>query len=109
MTPPGLLDPFQGKTIHLTGWMKLGALQVYTFTIADGGRRLFDLRLVDLERSGYSFKPMGECAGVLVFDGKSRPVTCDAPVLAVASPSTPIVVDQSSGRRSDDSLTAQPL
>jgi len=110
VAPPGVPDPFHGKTIHLTGWIKLGARQVHTFTIADGGRRIFDLQLSDLERSGYTFKPLGECAGFLVFDGKPRPVTCDAPVLAVASPSTPIVVDQSSGRRSDDSLSpSQPL
>lgn len=106
VSPPGVPDPFHGKTIHLTGWMKLGARQVYTFTIADGGRRIFDLQLADLVRSGYDFQPLGECAGLLVFDGKPRPVTCDAPVLAVASASTPIVVGESSGRRSDDSLTA---
>lgn len=110
VSPPGVPDPFHGKTIHLTGWMKLGSRQVHTFTIADGGRRIFDLQLVDLERSGYTFKPLGECAGFLLFDGKPRPVTCDAPVLAVASSSTPIVVDQGSGRRSDDSLApSQPL
>ena len=101
---PGTPDPFEGKTIHLTGWMKFGSRQVYTFTIADAGRRIFDLQLADLARSGYSFQPLGECAGLLVFDGKSRPVTCDAPVLAVASPSTPIVVSQTTGRRSDDSI-----
>jgi zona occludens toxin len=65
-----------------------------------GGQRIFDLRLVDLERSGYTFEPMGECAGMLRWKTKAVPVTCDAPVLAQGSQNVPVVIDSATGRSS---------
>lgn len=87
-------DPFSGKKIHLTGWMQLGSKAIYTFTVSDGGRRIFDLQLPDVQATGYLFKPLGHCSGVLTFRDKSTPVTCDAPALAVGSQEKPVVVTE---------------
>lgn len=101
--PPSIPDPFDGKKIHLTGWMLMGGKTVYTFAVSMAGQRIFDLRLADLIKSGYTFEPLGECSGVLTFDGKARPVTCDAPALATGSRSMPIVISETTG------ASSQPL
>lgn len=87
-------DPFAGKKMHLTGWMQLGDRAVYTFTISDGGRRIFDLQLADVIATGYRFKALGHCSGVLTYRDKATPVTCDAPALAVGSQDKPVVVTE---------------
>ena len=87
-------DPFAGKKIHLTGWMMLGQKSAYTFTISDGGRRIFDLQLSEIIATGYTFKAFGHCAGMLTFGGRQRPVTCDAPALAVGTQDRPVVVTE---------------
>ena len=93
-------EPLKGKLVHLTGWMRLGEKTIYSFAVSMGGQRIFDLRLVDLERSGYTFEPLGECAGMLRWKTKVFPVTCDAPVLAQGSQSVPVVIDSATGRSS---------
>lgn len=87
-------DPFAGKKLHLTGWMQVGAKAIFTFTVSDGGRRIFDLQLSELLSAGYRFKALGHCSGILTFADKSRPVTCDAPVLAVGREDRPVVVTE---------------
>lgn len=87
-------DPFGGKKIHLTGWVQLGSKSVYTFTVSDAGRRIFDLQLAEVIATGYKFKALGHCAGVLTFRDKSTPVMCDAPALAVGSQDKPVVVTE---------------
>ncbi len=85
-------EPFEKNGIHITGWMRLGAQTVYTFAVSAGGARLFDLRLVDLEKAGYRFDPLGECSGFLRWRNKVRAVTCDAPQLAKGTDSMPVVL-----------------
>lgn len=87
-------DPFAGKKIHLTGWMQLGQRAVYTFSVSDGGRRIFDLQMSDVLATGYTFKAFGHCSGVLTFRDRSMPVTCDAPALAVGSQEKPVVITE---------------
>jgi zona occludens toxin len=95
------VDPehFAGKGVHLTGVIAAGGREVYTFVVSSSGRQIMTLVGADLERAGYTFKPLGYCAGVLTFRAKSRPVTCDGPSLAVGSTSKPFVYDGNPGSK----------
>lgn len=92
-------EPFAGKGVHLTGVIAAGGREVYTFVVSSSGRQVMALVGADLERAGYTFKPLGYCAGVLTFRTKSRPVTCDGPSLAVGSASKPFVYDGNPGSK----------
>lgn len=92
--PPKKMEPLEGKTIHLSGWMEKGGKTVFTFEIAKGEQRIFTSDNVQLERAGYKFELLGECMGIITYDGVARPVSCDAPRLAVGQENKPIVISE---------------
>jgi zona occludens toxin len=94
-------DPFKGVELHITGFMKSATKSYYAFVVSKNGSRIFDLTLKDLEAAGYKFLPLGDCAGILRFAGKDRPVICDAPAMAAGTNSKPVVIDSSGGNHSD--------
>jgi zona occludens toxin len=93
-------EPFKAQQLHLTGWMRNGDKGLYTFAVSAAGMSLFTLTLVELEKSGYKFEPLGECAGRLRYGKKIRTVICDAPVFASGRNSEPVVIDSSTGHSS---------
>jgi len=94
------LDPLFGKTLHLTGEMSKQGRSIWAFVVSSEGRRLFDLTSDDLRHAGYSIKVSGTCMAFVQYKDVIRPVTCDAPYMA-GTENKPIVIDTSSGRRSD--------
>lgn len=99
--PPDL-EPFRAHVIHLTGWMKMHGESVYTFSVSNGGARLFDISRAQLAKAGYTYEPLGDCTGVLHWGSKIRTVICDSPVIAVGTNSAPVVVADGSRRSSRD-------
>lgn len=86
-------EPFKAQGLHLTGWLSSpGKQDVYTFAVSSGGQLLFNLTLVEIEKSGYDFEPLGECAGILRYGKKVRPVICDAPAIASGRQNYPVVL-----------------
>ncbi len=103
------MEPFKKNGVHLTGWMRGEKFSVFTFTVSQAGMRLFDLTRAELEKSGYTFEPLGKCAGVLHFESKThivktRLVICDAPAEASGKNNYPVVMDSASGKSSRDGL-----
>jgi zona occludens toxin len=100
--PPDL-EPFRGQGIHITGWAKMGGRIIHTFAVSSGAYRLFPVTHSELLKSGYTFAPMGECAGVLTWGQKVRTVICDAPVISSGQNNAPVVIDAQTGQKSRDS------
>lgn len=85
-------EPFQGKQISLTGWLRMGERIVHTFAISSGGFRLFELQEKELISAGYKFRPLGECSGLLTFASKTVSLICDAPTVASGRNTAPLVM-----------------
>lgn len=97
---PEDLEPFRAQLIHLTGWMSMKGKTVYTFAVSFGGQRLFEFSEAQIARAGYKFEAMGDCVGLLRWGTKARTVICDAPTLALATNSAPVVLADGSRRSS---------
>lgn len=85
-------EPFEKKSVHLTGRMQMGKRVLYTFAVSDGTRRIFDMTSDDLRASGYVWEPMTDCSGTLRWKSSSKAVTCDAPVIPQGTKSDPVVL-----------------
>lgn len=86
-------EPLEGKTVHMVGMMHMPSKgTVYRLSIAQGSRVHFDVNSAELEEAGYAFKVLAHCMAVLTWDGKSRPVTCDAPASNAGTEAKPVVV-----------------
>lgn len=85
-------EPFKAQGLHLTGWMKTAKGEVHTFAVSAAGQLLFNLTRAELEKSGYKFQALGECAGLLRYGNKTRTVICDAPVTASGRNNYPVVL-----------------
>lgn len=86
-------EPLEGKTVHMVGMMYMPSKgAVYRLSIAQGSRVHFDVNSAELEEAGYAFKVLAHCMAVLTWEGKSRPVTCDAPASNAGTEAKPVVV-----------------
>lgn len=90
----GPVEPYQGKTFHLSGWMEFGGKVLYMFEVAMGGQRISTTDSDQLAKVGYVYRHLAECAGVLDWHGQQRPITCDAPRLTLGAESKPIVMTE---------------
>jgi zona occludens toxin len=102
------LEPLKDKLVHITGWLKGSRGAVYTFAVSGQGIRQFDVVGADLVAAGYVWKPLGQCMGYLLWEGRTRAVTCDAPAIQGGTSNAPVVMDVGSGKRSDDATRNAP-
>lgn len=91
---PAKVEPLDGKTLHLSGWMTKKGRTIYTFEVAKEGQRIFTTDNEQLSAAGYAYKHLSECMGILVFDGVERPVSCDAPRITAGQDGKPIVIKE---------------
>lgn len=96
--PPKTVGALDGKTVHLSGWMRHGSRYVFSFEVAKDGQRLFTTDNHQLSAAGYSYRHLSDCMGILTFDGKDSPITCDAPRLASGLETKPHVITEPSAR-----------
>ena len=108
--PDEIKDPLYGKVLHITGDMQNSAKRIITFVVSSEGRRIFDLTSDDLLEAGYKVERLANCMAVVKWQGVVRMATCDAPYTASGRGDKPIVIDSSTGGRSDRSppLVHQP-
>lgn len=99
--PPEVKDPLYGKLLHITGDLGKQGRSWLTFVVSDQGRRVFDLTSDDLKEAGYSVKHLAHCMATVKWETVVRQVTCDAPYTASGRGDKPIVIDTSTGARSD--------
>lgn len=92
--PAGPVEPYKGKTFHLSGWLQFGSKLVYMFEVVANGQRIGTTDSIELAKIGYRYTHLAECAGLLNWHGEDRPITCDAPRLAQGVESKPIVVSE---------------
>lgn len=104
--PAGDPEPYGGKTLHLTGLIRMGGRVLYTFAVAGSGAVLAQVTSDDLVKAGYEWEPLTECAGYLRWRSTAQAITCDAPARQVGSPDRPIVMRD--GYSSDGKITPTP-
>ncbi len=92
-------EPYGTKALHLTGRITMRGVDVYTFAISNGGQRIATVDSRDLEKMGYKWTPLTDCAGTLRWEGKPKAITCDAPILAQqGGQDRPHVIEAAQGR-----------
>ena len=101
--PEGDPEPYGGKSLHLTGFMRMGGKVVYTFAVASSGSVLAQVTSDDLVKAGYRWEALTDCAGYLRWGTAAKSITCDAPVRQAGSPDRPIVMNN--GYSSDGKIT----
>lgn len=102
----GVLDD---KFLHVLGNMVMGDKRLVLFEVSDGQRRLFQVDLDGLQRSGYKVKIFDTClVEVTSPSGKPRAVLCDSPSLPSHDARRPLVIDRASGASSWDRSDYKP-
>jgi zona occludens toxin len=83
-------EPYENKSFHLTGRATMGEKVIYMFSVSQNGYPVSAVTHKDLERVGYKWLGLTDCAGTLFWQQKAIPVTCDVPQvsMSVASAST---------------------
>lgn len=76
-------EPYASKTLHLTGHAKMGERSIYTFAVSQQGLVVNNITDSDLSKSGYVWKSVTDCAGLLLWHGKAKAVTCDLPQISM--------------------------
>jgi zona occludens toxin len=88
-------EPYESKSFHLTGRAAMGDKVIYMFSVSQNGYPVSNVTNKDLERTGYRWLGLTDCAGTLFWQHKAIPVTCDVPQVsmsvasATGSPPTP--------------------
>lgn len=98
---PEVKDPLFGKLLHMTGDLSKAGRDQITFVVSSEGRRVFDLTSDDLVQAGYRVRRLANCMATVTYESVVRPVTCDAPYTASGRGDKPVVIDTSTGARSD--------
>jgi zona occludens toxin len=76
---PLIPEPYASKGLHLTGFMSMAGRTIYTIGVSQNGVLISGVTDAELARVGYVYKPLSDCAGVLMWGGKARAITCDVP------------------------------
>lgn len=103
-------EPYGGKTLHLTGMMRLKGRTLYTFAVSASGAVMTQVTSDDLIAAGYRWQALTDCAGYLRWGKSAKAITCDAPMRQAGSPDKPIVMNNgygSDGRVPPTSQTSQ--
>jgi zona occludens toxin len=69
------------KGIHLKGRLQLGDRVAYVFVVSQNGQPVQTFWDRELVEAGYTFRPLGDCMGVLEWRGNVRAISCDLPVV----------------------------
>jgi len=99
-------EPYGGKTLHLTGMMRLNGRTLYTFAVAVSGSVLASVTSEELTAAGYRWQALTDCSGYLRWGKSAKAITCDAPMRQAGSPDKPIVMN--SGYGSDGRVPVTP-
>jgi len=86
--PSAIPEPYEHKTLHMTGRMTMGDKVTYTFAVAQNGLVVANITDKDLHRAGYKFLGTTDCTGVLTWSNKARALSCDAPAVSMAMAGT---------------------
>lgn len=78
-------EPYDTQTLHMTGHIKMGDRESYTFTVAQNGLVVNHITDADLRKSGYQFQATSDCTGVLTWNRQARAVSCNFPSQQMAA------------------------
>lgn len=78
-------EPYSLKEFHLTGRASMGDKIIYMFSVSQNGLTVSNVSHIDLERSGYTFQALTDCAGLIRFKETIYPVTCDVAQVAMGA------------------------
>lgn len=75
-------DLLEGRGLHILAHITGETKEVWKFGLSQNGQATTMLDLNDLRLAGYSWKPYGDCLGILSGNGTKRTIACDAPTLS---------------------------
>lgn len=78
-------EPYESKGFHLTGRASMGDKVLYMFAVSQNGLPVSNVTHKELERAGYRWVALTDCAGTLFWQDKAIPVTCDVPQVSLAA------------------------
>lgn len=90
-------EPYASKGLHVTGRMTLGQRVMYTFAVSSGAARIGQVTSDELQKIGYVWSPLTDCAGTLTWHGTVKALTCDAPAIPDGSSTAPVVITLPAG------------
>lgn len=83
--PSAIPEPYESQTVHMTGRIKMGDRETYTFTLAQNGLVVNHITDADLRKAGYRFQGTSDCTGVLIWNNAARAVSCNFPSQQMAA------------------------
>lgn len=72
-------EPYETKGFHLMGRMTMGDRTIYMLAVSQNGINVSTVTHKELERAGYRFVSLTDCAATLFWQERAIPVTCDLP------------------------------
>ncbi|MDT7518138.1 zonular occludens toxin domain-containing protein [Rhodoferax sp. TBRC 17660] len=78
-------EPYENQSIHMTGRIKMGDKETYTFTLAQNGLVVNHITDTELRKAGYKFTGTSDCTGFIEWDKKARAVSCNFPSQQMAA------------------------
>ncbi len=78
-TEPVKTDPYSTNGLHIVGHVESKNKTLWIISISQNGQRLRNLYQADLEKVGYYFQPISDCAAWLSYKTEKRFLKCDAP------------------------------
>lgn len=97
MAPDEVPEPYAAKDLHLTGRIRMGKKDVYTFAVMLGPAKFSTVTSDELLKVGYVWQPMTDCAGTLRWKTQARAITCDTPESPQGSRNDPVVLGLPAG------------
>ncbi|NBD21953.1 zonular occludens toxin [Aquabacterium fontiphilum] len=78
-------EPFSGRGLHLTGYIKAAGRERWTFALSQNGQMIASLTDADLTDAGYTWRGLSHCAGEATYGTRKRVVICDAPQVGIGA------------------------
>lgn len=86
--PDAIPEPYETQSLHMTGRIKMGERETYTFTVAQNGLVVNHITDSDLRKAGYQFKGTSDCTGFITWGKAVRAVSCNYPSQQMAVETT---------------------
>jgi len=77
-------EPYGLKGLHVMGQITMNGKTVYVLAVSQNGAQITTVTSSELERIGYKWRALTDCAASLQWKEKVRALTCDSPQITMA-------------------------
>ncbi|EJL82440.1 zonula occludens toxin [Polaromonas sp. CF318] len=87
-------EPYGLKGLHVVGQITMNGKTIYVLAVSQNGVQITTVTSSELERIGYRWKALTDCAASLQWKEKVRALTCDSPQITMALQRTATTANQ---------------